>query len=71
MSCQHPFIWPLLDSLKKQQALTVNTVGETQREDNDKILNIVSDYTPATTERMLRGIAYNYFLFFVRIALSI
>ena len=72
ISCQHPSIWNLLDSLKKQQALTLNTIGEIQRgttfrtsakdkRRNDRILTLISQYTPATAERLLRGIAYNYF----------
>ena len=28
-----------------------------------RILTLVSDYTPATADRLLQGIAYNYFWF--------
>ena len=72
ISCQHPSIWTLLDSLKRQQALTLNTISEIQREKtfqpsakermrNDWIMRLVSQYSPANADRTLRGIAYNYF----------
>ena len=72
ISCQHPSIWTLLDSLKRQQALTLNTISEIQRGQtfhpsakermrNDRIMRLVSQYSPANADRTLRGIAYNFF----------
>ena len=62
ISSQHPSIWTLLDSLKIKEAAGTNAqhsnmIGEIER--NDRILRLVSEYTPATSDRTLRDIAYN------------
>ena len=54
ISCQHPSIWTLLHSLKRQQALTLNTISEIQR-------GQTFNPSPANADRTLRGIAYNFF----------
>ena len=71
LSCQHPTVWSLLSSLQTQQNHSRSTIfkinrGEqfktsaVERRRNVRISNLVSDYTRATADTMLRGIAFNY-----------
>ena len=71
ISCQHATIWKLLPALEKQQNLTENIIQRTLRGDtfrpstkeatrNARITNLLSNYTRATADSFLRGIAYNY-----------
>ena len=71
LSCQHPSIWKLLDSLQKQQNLTQNIMakinrGETfrqsskEQERNARITTLTTNYTRASADALLRGIALNY-----------
>ena len=70
ISCQHPTIWKLLDSLKNQQALSTNTIQRVERccsfrpsaakaTRNTRIQNLIDNYTRADADRLLRGIAFN------------
>ena len=69
--CQHPTIWKLLPALGKQQNLSDNTIQRTYRGDtfrpstkeakrNTRITTLLGNYTRATADSFLRGIAYNY-----------
>ena len=60
--CQHPKIWKLLDSLKIQQALSTNTIhpGAAEATRNNRIQNLIDNYTRSDADRLRRRIAYNY-----------
>ena len=71
VACQHPTIWKLLQSLEKQQNMTVNTINRIMRGDtfkpsakektrNARITTLIASYTRATADDFLTGIAYNY-----------
>ena len=69
LTCQHPTIWKLLESLESQQNLSRSTIFKIGRGDsfrpsvqerrrNERIQNLVVSYTQATADNLLRGIAY-------------
>ena len=71
ISCQHPTIWVLLASLKKQHALTDNVMTRITRGDiyqhskveatrNRRLITLVMQYSAENANQTLRGIAYNY-----------
>ena len=68
LSCQHPTVWKLLESLEAQQNISRSTIfkisrGDTfkcsakERRRNKRIANLVAGYTRATADDFLRGIA--------------
>ena len=70
LTCQHPTIRKLLESLESQQNLSRSTIFKIGRGDsfrpsvqerrrNERIQNLVASYTQATADDLLRGIAYN------------
>ena len=73
LTCQHPTIWKLLESLESQQNLSRSKIFKIGRGDsfrpsvqerrrNERIQNLVASYTQATADDLLRGIAYNYMM---------
>ena len=73
VSCQHPTVWKLLLALEKQQNLTKDTLIRIQRRDsfrvsaketkrNERLSTLINNYTTATADNLLRGVAYNYML---------
>ena len=73
LTCQHPTIWKIPESLEYQQNLLRSTIFKTGRGDsfrplvqerrrNERIQNLISSYTQATADDLLRGIAYNYMM---------
>ena len=71
LTCQHPTIWKLLESLESQQNLSRRTIfgrgdsfrpSEQERRRNESIPNLVSSYTQAAADDLLRGMAYNYMM---------
>ena len=73
LSCQHPTIWKLLESLEAQQNISRSTIfkigrGDTfkpsakERRRNERIANLIAGYTRATADSFLTGIAYNYMM---------
>ena len=73
LTCQHPTIWKLLESLESHQNLSRSTIFKIGRGDsfrpsvqerrrNERIQNLVASYTQATADDLLRGIAYNYMM---------
>ena len=73
LSCTHPAVWKLLESLEAQQNQTRSRMlrisrGDTfkasaiNRKRNERIMNLISQYTLANTMDFLRGIGYNYLI---------
>ena len=71
LSCHHPSLWTLIQSLRREQALTENTHAHINRGDtkqpstkqasrNARITNIVQSYISSAPDKTLRGIAFNY-----------
>ena len=71
VSCQHPTVWKLLLALEKQQNLTEDTLIRIQRGDsfrvsaketkrNERLSTLINNYTTATADNFLRGVAYNF-----------
>ena len=70
VSCQHPTVWKLLLALEKQHNLTEDTLIRIQRGDsfrtsaketrrNERLSALINNYTRATADNLLRGVAYN------------
>ena len=73
LSCIHPAVWKLLESLEAQQNQTRSRMlrisrGDTfkasaiNRRRNERIMNLISQYTLAKAMDFLRGIGYNYLI---------
>ena len=81
LTCQHPTIWKLLESLESQQNLSRSTIFKIGRGDsfrpsvqerrrNERIQNLVASCSQATADDLLRRIAYNNYLYdviFIRV----
>ena len=73
LSCTHPNVWKLLESLAAQQNQTRSRMLRISRGDtfkvsainrirNERIRNLISNYTRARAMDFLRGIGYNYLI---------